>query len=62
MFRSLKNFRAGIEGCISTLKRVFGLDRCTWRGKESFHSYVWASVTSFNLVVLARHRLAREHG
>ena len=62
VFRSLKNFRAGIEGCISTLKRVFGLDRCTWRGKGSFHSYVWASVTSFNLVVLARHCLAREHG
>lgn len=56
-FRRLKNFRAGIEGCISTLKRAFGMGRCTWRGLTSFKSYVLASVVSFNLVMLAR-RLA----
>ena len=27
---------------------------------DSFKSHVWASVTSFNLIVLARHLLARE--
>lgn len=57
VFKKLKNFRAGIEGCISFLKRVFGLSRCTWRSFASFNSYVWASVVSFNLLVMARHRI-----
>ncbi len=60
VFRRLRDFRSGIEGCISTLKRAFQMDRCTWRGLESFHAYVWSSVTSFNLIVLARHLLTRE--
>jgi len=55
VFKQLRNFRAGIEGCISFLKRIFGLSRCTWRSLASFESYVWASVVSFNLLVLARH-------
>jgi len=55
VFKKLKNFRAGIEGCISFLKRIFGLNRCTWRSQPSFESYVWASVVSFNLLVMARH-------
>lgn len=55
VFKQLKNFRAGIEGCISFLKRIFGLSRCTWRSRPSFKSYVWASVVSFNLLVMARH-------
>jgi IS5 family transposase len=54
VFKRLRNFRAGIEGCISTLKRAFKMDRCTWRGLEGFKSYVWASVVSFNLIALAR--------
>jgi len=32
----LRNFRAGIEAGISTLKRAFGLDRCTWSGWRGF--------------------------
>lgn len=55
VYKQLRNFRAGIEGCISFLKRVFGLDRCTWRSLDSFHAYTWASVVSFNLLVIARH-------
>lgn len=58
VFKKLKNFRAGIEGCISFLKRVFGMSRCTWRSWESFHAYTWASVVSFNLLVMARHLIA----
>ena len=57
IYKQLRRFRAGIEGCISwTLKRVFGLDRCTWKGWEHFQSYVHvqASVVSYNLLVLAR--------
>lgn len=55
VYRQLRNFRAGIEGCISFIKRVFGLSRCTWRSLASFESYIWASVVSFNLLVMARH-------
>lgn len=53
-FKRLRNFRAGIEGMISYLKRCFGLDRCTWKGLEHFHSYVWASVVSANALLLGR--------
>lgn len=58
VYRRLRNFRAGIEGVISFLKRVFGLDRCTWRSRASFHSYVWSSIVTCNLLVMARHQLA----
>lgn len=57
VYQRLRNFRAGIEGNISFLKRVFGLDRCTWKSWSSFQSYVWGSILSFNLLVLARHLL-----
>jgi len=55
VYRCLRNFRAGIEGMISFLKRVFGLARCTWKGAPAFASYVGASVVSANLLLLARH-------
>lgn len=55
VYKCLRNFRAGIEGLISFLKRAFGLDRCTWKGAESFASYVMASVIAGNLLTLARH-------
>jgi transposase, IS5 family len=54
MYKQLRRFRAGIESGISWLKRCFGLDRCTWKSLESFHSYVWASIVSANLLTLAR--------
>jgi len=55
VYKRLRDFRAGIEGNISFLKRIFGLDRCTWKSWPSFQSYVWGSILSFNLLVLARH-------
>jgi IS5 family transposase len=58
VYKRLRDFRAGIEGLISFLKRAFGLDRCTWRGALSFASYVQASVLTANLLTLARHLLA----
>jgi IS5 family transposase len=57
VYKKLRNFRAGIEAGISTLKRAFGLDRCTWSGWEGFKKYVWSSIVSYNLLVLARIRL-----
>lgn len=59
VYRILRNFRAGIEAGISTLKQAFGLDRCTWSGWEGFKQYVWSSIVSYNLLVLARIRLAK---
>jgi len=59
VYKMLRNFRAGIEAGISTLKRAFGLDRCTWTGWEGFKQYVWSSIVSYNLLVLARIRLAK---
>ncbi len=58
VYKGLRKFRAGIESGISWLKRSLGLDRCTWKGFESFKSYVWASIVSANLLTLARKQLA----
>lgn len=58
VYKALRNFRAGIEAGISTLKRAFGLSRCSWKGWEGFRRYVWSSIVSYNLLVLARIKLA----
>lgn len=57
VYRRLRDFRAGVEGTISFLKRVFGLDCCTWSGFASFKSYVCGSVLACNLLLVARHLL-----
>ena len=54
VYKRLRDFRAGIEGMISFLKRCFGLTRCTWRGFQSFKSYAWSSVVTANLLLMAR--------
>jgi IS5 family transposase len=53
-FRSLRNFRAGIEATISFLKRCVGWTRCAWRSLRSFTAYTWASVVTANLLLIAR--------
>ena len=58
VYKQLRNFRAGVEGMISFLKRGFGLTRCTWSGFESFKAYAWSSVLSANLLLMARRRMA----
>lgn len=57
VYRRLWKFRAGVEGCISFLMRCFGLTRCTWVGLDGFKAYVWGSILTANLLILARHRL-----
>jgi len=57
VYKRLRNFRAGIEATISFLKRSFLLRRCTWRGETSFKSYVWSSILSANLLIVARSAL-----
>jgi IS5 family transposase len=58
VYRCLRNFRAGVEGIISFLKRSFGLSRCSWSGLASFKAYVWGSVLACNLLIVARHMIA----
>jgi IS5 family transposase len=58
VYKQLKNFRAGIEANISRLKRSFGFSRCDWTGWVGFNQYVWSALVSYNLLVLARIKLA----
>jgi len=57
VYNRLRRFRAGIESGISWIKRCFGFARCTWKGLQSFKSYVWASIVSANLLTIARKQL-----
>lgn len=59
MYKRLKNFRAGIEANISTLKRAFRLSRCTWSGWAGFKQYVWSAIVSYNLTLLAQLKLTQ---
>ncbi|MEE9319608.1 MAG: ISNCY family transposase [Granulosicoccus sp.] len=53
-FDRLRNFRAGVEGNISELKRAFGISKATWKGYDGFAAYVWSSLLSYNLVRMIR--------
>lgn len=58
IYQKLRNFRAGIEGIISFLKRAFGAGRSRWKGLRSFKACAMSAVVSANLLTLARHALA----
>ena len=53
-FKLGQAFRAGIEGTISVLKRVFGLKRCLREGFAHFASWVGSGVLAHNLLALSR--------
>lgn len=53
----LKKWRAGIEGCISNLKRKYNLNRVTWKGRAMFDAKVLWSVIAYNIRVLTGHIL-----
>jgi IS5 family transposase len=53
-FKAGQRFRAGIEGCISVLKRVFKLGRCLFKGFRNFASSIGCAVFCHNLVALTR--------
>lgn len=55
VYKTLRDFRAGIEGGISWLKRCFGLSRCCCKGPERFDSWCWSAVVACNLVILGRY-------
>jgi len=56
-FDALKNFRAGIEGNISELKRAFGAGKALWKKHDGFKAFVWSSVLCYNLVHMTRQQL-----
>ena len=49
-----QQWRAGIEGSISCLKRAFRLARCCFRGFKNFVSAVGSAVFCHNLTILAK--------
>lgn len=53
-FKAGQRFRAGVEGSISVLKRVFGLGRIRNKGFKHFVATVGAAVFVHNLVILSR--------
>ena len=55
-FKKLRNFRAGVEGNISELKRSFDAGKAKWKGHEGFKAFVWSSVISYNLIRMARQK------
>ena len=57
VYKKLRNFRAGIEGIISFLKRAFGAGQSRWKGLRSFKACAMSAVVSANLLTLARHAL-----
>ena len=52
--KTLRTFRAGIEGNISELKRAFGMSKARWKKHDGFKAFVWSSVLAYNLVRLSR--------
>ena len=54
ILKSAQQFRAGIEGTISCLKRAFRLSRCYFKGFKNFSSAVGSGIFCHNLIVLAR--------
>lgn len=48
-FRRTRKWHAGVEGCISVLKRCHALDRCLSHGEDGFHRWVGWGVIAHNL-------------
>ncbi len=54
MMRIWQHWRAGIEGSISCLKRVFRLARCHFQGFKNFTSAIGSAVFCHNLTILTK--------
>jgi transposase, IS5 family len=58
-FRRGYRWRAGIEGRIGVLQRIYGLDRCPDHGADGMGRWVGFGVLTANLVTIARATAAR---
>ena len=58
-FRRGRKWHAGVEGRISVLKRVFGLDRCLNQGDNGFHRWVGWAVIANNLRSVGIHQATK---
>ena len=58
-FRKGRNWRAGIEGRISGLKRAQGLERCRYHGDAGMERWVGLGVIAHDLRTIAAHQVAR---
>jgi len=58
-FLAGRNWRAGIEGRISGLKRGQGLERCRYHGDAGMKRWVGWGVITHDLRVIAQHRAAQ---
>ena len=58
-FRRRYRWRAGIEGRIGVLQRVYGLDRCPDHDADGLERWVGLGVLTANLVTIARATAAR---
>lgn len=57
-FRAGRNWRAGIEGRISDLKRRHGLKRCRYHGVDGMERWVGLGLLAHNLRIIARQQAA----
>lgn len=53
-FERLRDFRAGVEGNISELKRAYRMAKSTWKNHDGFCAYVWACALAYNLMRMTR--------
>ena len=49
-----QRFRAGVEGSISVLKRVFNLGKCFFKGYKNYAASVGLALLCHNLVLLTK--------
>ncbi len=54
IYNKFNRLRSRIEGNISMLKRLFGLNRCSWRGLEHFQYYDVSVVLAYDFNLYAR--------
>jgi len=60
-FRQAQRWRANGEGRIATLKNVYGMKRCMYKGNEAMERWVGWCVFANNLMVLSRLKRKRKH-
>ena len=58
LMSTFQRWRAGIEGTISCLKRVFRLARCHFKGFKNFCSGVGSAIFCHNMLTMVRHEMA----